>query len=186
MPYVVCPECGLRTYCVREDQCPNCDAALRAGALGRPPESTPEGPILLALALARRELSMDAALVTEISGTSETVRWALVDGWPDRVRAGASWPLEDTICRRLLDGRIDGVVRDALAEPGLRDVPGLAESGVRAYLGVALPADRARLYVLCCLAREQRPSLGAGELSVLRGLGETVRAALGARTAPAG
>jgi len=33
MPYVVCPECGLRTYCVREDRCPRCDAALQAGAL---------------------------------------------------------------------------------------------------------------------------------------------------------
>jgi hypothetical protein len=186
MPYVVCPECGLRTYCVREDLCPNCDAALRAGAIGLPPESTPEGAVTLALALARRELSMDAALLTEISSTSETVRWALVNGWPDFVRTGASWPLEDTICRRLLDGRIDGAVGDVLAEPSLRDVPGLPESGVSAYLGIALPTDRARLYVLCCLARERRPDLGPKELHVLRGLGETVRAALTARTAPVG
>ena len=47
---------------------------------------------------------------------------------------------------------------------------------------VTLPTDRARLYVLCCLARERRLGLGASELSVLRGLGETVRAALAART----
>ena len=185
MPYVVCPECGLRTYCVREDQCPRCDAALRAGAIGLPPESTLDSAILPALALARRELAMDAALVTEISTTSETVRWALVNGWPDNLRPGMSWPLKDTICRRLLDGRIDGAVGDVLAEPALRDVPGLAEGGVGAYLGVALPTDRARLYVLCCLARERRPGLGAGELNVLRGLGETVRAALAtARTGP--
>ena len=185
MPYVVCPECGLRTYCVREDQCPRCDAALRAGAIGLPPESSADGAILPALALARRELAMDAALVTEISNTSETVRWALVNGWPDGMRAGLSRPLSDTICRRLLDGRIDGAVGDVLAEPALADVPGLAESGMGAYLGVTLPTDRARLYVLCCLARERRPGLGIGELNVLRGLGETVRAALStARTAP--
>ena len=65
-----------------------------------------------------------------------------------------------------------------LAEPALEGIPGLAESGLGAYLGVTLPTDRARLYVLCCLARERRPGLGAGELNVLRGLGETVRAAL--------
>jgi hypothetical protein len=47
---------------------------------------------------------------------------------------------------------------------------------------VELPTSRARLYVLSCLARERRPELGAGELSVLHGLGETVRAALPART----
>lgn len=185
MPYVVCPECGLRTYCVREDQCPRCDAALHAGAIGLPPESTLDGAILPALALARRELAMDAALVTEISSTSETVRWAMVNGWPRGIRAGMSWPLSDTICRRLLDGRIDGAVADVLAEPALEGIPGLAESGLGAYLGVTLPTDRARLYVLCCLARERRPGLGIGELNVLRGLGETVRAALAsARTAP--
>ena len=109
---------------------------------------------------------------------------AVGNGWP-QLRAGASWPLEDTICRRLLDGHIDGVVRDVLAEPALADVPGLAESGIGAYLGVMLPTDRARLYVLCCLAREQRPELGPADLSVLRGLGETVRAALAAQHAGA-
>ena len=128
---------------------------------------------------------MDAALVTEISSTTETVRWAMVNGWPSGMHAGASWPLSDTICRRLLDGRIDGAVGDVLAEPALDGIPGLAESGMGAYLGVTLPTDRARLYVLCCLARERRPGLGIGELNVLRGLGATVRAALAsARTAP--
>ncbi|MEA2176855.1 MAG: hypothetical protein QOG77_152 [Solirubrobacteraceae bacterium] len=181
MPYVVCPECGLRTYCVREDHCPRCDAALRAGAIGLPPESSVDSAILPALALARRELAMDAALVTEISSTTETVRWALVNGWPE-FRAGASWPLDDTICRRLLDGKIDGAVGDVLSEPGLTNLPALETFGIGAYLGVTLPTDRARMYVLCCLARERRPGLGAGELNVLRGLGETVRAALTART----
>jgi GAF domain-containing protein len=141
-----------------------------------------DGAILPALALARRELAMDAALVTEISSTHETVRWALLNGWGEHLQPGAAFPLHDTICRRLLDGRIDGAVGDVLAEPSLRDIPGLAESGLHAYLGVTLPTDRARLYVLCCLARERRPGLGASELSVLRGLGETVRAALAART----
>jgi len=180
VPYVVCPECGLRTYCVRNDQCPRCDAELRAGAIGLPPESTPEGAIRPVLAMARRELSMDVALVSEISSTTETVRWLAANGWPPGLQAGWSRPLQDTICRRLLDGRIDGVVRDVSAEPSLADVPGIETLG--AYLGVALPTDRARLYVLCCLARESRPDLGATELSVLRGLGETVRAALAART----
>ncbi len=104
---------------------------------------------------------MDAALLTEISSTSETVRWALVNGWPQCVHTGVSWSLDDTICRRLLDGRIDGAVGDVLAEPPCATSRACAESGVSAYLGVTLPTDRARLYVLCCLARERRPDLGA-------------------------
>jgi hypothetical protein len=150
MPYVVCPECGLRTYCVREDHCPRCDAALRAGAIGLPPESSADDAILPALELARRELSMDAALVTEISSSTETVRWALVNGWPEGVYPGASWPLEDTICSRLLAGRIEGAIGDVAAEPSLQDIPGLRESGLGAYLGVTLPTDRARR--TCCAA----------------------------------
>jgi hypothetical protein len=45
--------------------------------MGLPPESAADGAILPALSLARRELRMDAALVTEVSSTSETVRAAL-------------------------------------------------------------------------------------------------------------
>jgi hypothetical protein len=63
-------------------------------------------------------------------------------------------------------------------EPALRDMPKLRRSGLRAWLGVQVPAERARLYVPCCMARERRPELGLGELSLLRGVGATVRAAL--------
>ena len=181
MPYVACPACGLRTYLVREDRCPRCDAVLQAGATGERSGASPAEGILPALALARRELAMDVAMVTEVRDARETVRWAVTNGWP-AYRAGTSWSLEDTICRRLLDGKIDGAVADVLAEPSLQDIPGLGVAGVGAYLGVLLPTERARLYVLCCLAREKRPGLGAAELNVLRGLGETVRAALAAHT----
>jgi hypothetical protein len=178
MPYVACPECGLRTYLVREDHCPRCDARLRARALGRPPEDWAADAILPALALARRELAMDAVFVGEMDDERETVRWAVADGWPSDLRAGVSWPIRESICRRLLDGRIDGAIGDVLAEPALRDIVKLKDSGLRAWLGVQVPAERARLYVLCCMARERRPDLGRGELSVLRGVSSTVRAAL--------
>ena len=178
MPYVVCPDCGLRTYLVREDSCPRCDAPLRGRAFGRPPEDWIADAILPALSLARRELEMDAVFVGEMDDECETVRWAVVDGWPSDLRAGVSWPLSESICRRLLDGRIDGAVADVLAEPALMDMPKLRASGLRAWLGVQVPAERARLYVLCCLARERRPELGAGELNVLRGVSATIGAAV--------
>jgi hypothetical protein len=39
-----------------------------------------------------------------------------------------------------------------------------------------------RLYVLCCLASESRPSLGQREVRLLAGLAESVRAELQAGT----
>jgi GAF domain-containing protein len=106
------------------------------------------------------------------------VRWVVANDWPGDLRPGTSWPLSESICRRLLDGRIDGAIGDVLDEPELRDMPKLRTSGLRAWLGVQVPAERARLYVLCCLARERRPELGVGELNVLRGVSATIGAAV--------
>jgi GAF domain-containing protein len=178
MPYVACPVCGLKTYLVREENCPRCDARLRARAFGRPPEDWLAEAIIPALSLARRELDMDAVFVGEMDHERETVRWSVANGWPSDLRPGLSWPLSESICRRLLDGRIHGAVGDVLEEPALLDMPKLRDSGLRAWLGVQVPAERARLYVLCCLARERRPELGVGELNVLRGVSATIRAAL--------
>jgi hypothetical protein len=62
-------------------------------------------------------------------------------------------------------------------EPALRDMPKLRWSGLRAWLGVQVPAERARLYVLCCMARERRPEFGIGQLNVLRDGSASVRVA---------
>ncbi len=40
----------------------------------------------------------------------------------------------------------------------------------------------ARLYMLCCLAHESRPALGEADLRFMRGVAETVLAALGRET----
>lgn len=131
-----------------------------------------------ALDLAMRETSTDAALVSSIAHGRETVLWAAGSGAYPELEPGASLRLDDTICRRLLEGAIGGAVPDAAAEPALRDVPLVGTGRVGAYLGVPLRTSDARLYVLCCLARERRPDLGDEDLRFLAGMAETVRAVL--------
>jgi GAF domain-containing protein len=130
-----------------------------------------------ALELAVRETTRDAALVSEIADDRETILWRAGDApsFAD-LRPGAAMPLADTVCRRLLEGRIAGAVPDTRAEAALRDVPLVREGRVGAYLGVPLRTADARLFVLCCLAGERRPELGAEDLRFLAGLAETVRA----------
>src|SRR5919202_2556762 len=172
MPYVTCQSCGLRTYCVRADRCPRCDALLLAdGRLAGPGQAVEHG-IVAVLAIARRELEMDTVFISEIADGREVVRWAVGNQAFPTIRPGFSIPLQDTICRRLLDGEIDAAVGDIDAEPALRGVPGLSASRARSYLGVPVTLERAQLYVLCCLGRERRPDLGARELSALRGVAE--------------
>jgi GAF domain-containing protein len=126
------------------------------------------------LAMLCRELDMDSALVSEITGGREVVRWAAGEG--DYATVSAA--LEETICGRLLDGRIGPLVSDTAAEPHLNQLEAVRAGTIGAYLGVPFTTADARLYVLCCLAREARPDLGEGDVRFLRGLAESVRSHL--------
>ena len=77
MPYLTCSSCGLPTYCVSEGTCPACNTPLRRSGppVGPRPSRDPE--VHTKLAMARRELAADAALLSEIRGGREHVRWAV-------------------------------------------------------------------------------------------------------------
>jgi GAF domain-containing protein len=126
------------------------------------------------LAMLCRELDMDSALVSEIMGGREVVRWTAGEG----DYASVSAALEETICARLLDGRIGPLVTDTKAEPSLNTLEAVRDGSIGAYLGVPFTTADARLYVLCCLAREARPDLGEGDVRFLRGLAESMRSHL--------
>src|SRR4051812_34273609 len=143
MPYESCPRCGLRTYCVAGEECPRCGTPLGAAPrTGRAlPEwptaaSTPRGPVERLLARARRELRMDAALLTEVVDGHEVVLAAVGNGRIPGVVSGANAPLRDTICQRLLDGTIDAIVRDTAGDTRTRDLPAVRTAGLGAYIGV--------------------------------------------------
>jgi GAF domain-containing protein len=174
MPYVRCPTCGLTTYSVRGEHCPRCDAALVIPAS----PSTPELMVGEALALVRRELGVDVALISEVAEGHETVQRVDAASPADAPPTGVAVPLVDTICQRVLQGHLPGTIPDVRAEPELSDVPAVRAGGIGAYLGVPLTTFDARLYVLCCLSRERRPDLGEREHRFLRGVAETIRAAL--------
>jgi GAF domain-containing protein len=134
------------------------------------------------LRLTRELLDADVAILTEIrDGRETTLRTA--GAWPSaEIIEGFSVPLEDTICQRMLDGRIESFVRDVATDERLADLTLPAELGIRGWIGVPITPADAELYVLCCLAREARPSLGAREVRLLRGLAESVQAELSLRT----
>lgn len=183
MPYETCPQCGLRTYCVSGEECPRCGTPLGASrrVSERPawrPDAEPHGAVERVLAVARRELRMDAALLSEVRDGREIVLWATGNGRIPAFVPGAGAPLRDTICQRLLDGTVDSIVHDAAADPRVRDLPAVRATGLGAYIGVPLTGAAARRYVLCCLALEARPDLSERDVQFLRGLVESVRPAV--------
>lgn len=167
------------------EECPRCGTPLGAGSRAGPalPEwptaaTTPRGPVERILARARRELRMDAALLTEVVGGREVVLAAVGNGRIPGVVTGASAPLHDTICQRLLDGTVDSIVRDTSGDERTRDLPVVRQAGLAAYIGVPLTASAVRSYVLCCLAREVRPDLTDADVRFLRALIESLRPAI--------
>jgi GAF domain-containing protein len=140
-------------------------------------------PVTAALELAYAETEMDVTVLAEIRDGREVVRFAAGDLRSFGLAPGASMPVEDTYCHRLLTGRLSNYVPDTHADEQLRDLAITRAARVGAYLGVPLTALDARLYVLCCLAHEQRPQLGERDVRFLRGLGESILAQLQDRRA---
>jgi GAF domain-containing protein len=128
--------------------------------------------------LTRDLLDTDMAVLTQIHDGRETARRAAGD-WPGLDSFEGLWsPLEDTVCQRMLEGKIDNYVRDAQADERVNHLPMVREMGVGSYLGVPIRLSDVHLYVLCCLSRESRPSFGEREVRLLSGLAESVRVEL--------
>jgi hypothetical protein len=189
VPYVRCPNCGLTTYIARNrwraGDCPGCGEPLAADEplVDVPPPRAPgdsgsEGGISDALALAREQLDMDVALLTEVEEGHEVIREAAGE-WPGLgPLRGLSMPFEDSFCKRLLEGRISNIVPDVAGDARVRDLELARRLGVGAWIGVPLHPTAARAWMLCCLAQVARPALGDGDVRFLVGLGEGVRSEL--------
>lgn len=130
--------------------------------------------VVSTLEVARAETSMDVAVLGEIVDGREVVRVLAGEAESFGLAVGASLPVEETFCQRLLEGRLGNVVRDATSDERVRDLELTRTAGIGAYLGVPLTTLDARLYILCCLAHEQRPALCERDVWFLRGLGETI------------
>ena len=167
----------------QQPRTPNSDSLRRnpeAGATDIPigHHRPVEDAMTRALKLAHTETQMDVAVLGEVCDGREVVRYLAGDGDSFGLSPGASMPIEDTYCHRLLTGRLSNVVPDAQANEQVRNLEITRAGRVGAYIGVPLTGLDARLYVLCCLAHEQRPQLGQRDLAFLQGLGQAVLAAL--------
>lgn len=180
MPYLRCISCGVLTYAPRgawQPRCAGCGLPLRSSTPGTIGPQDHERRLAELLRLTRELLDTEAALLTQIRNGREILRLFEGDWTGLDAPGGVSAPLEDTICVRMLDGRIGNYVRDTQADERVRDVAMVRELGIRAWLGVPVEAA-GLLYVLCCLARDTRPSIGEREVKLLLGLAESFRAEL--------
>ena len=117
----------------------------------------------------RETLQMDVAFISEFSGDQLVFRAAEGDaesfGWQE----GTSFPIDETYCKRVLDGRIPQVVPDAKNEDATKDLRVTSEADIGSYVAVPLVLSDGRLYgTLCCVSHEPDPWLRERDLGLMQ------------------
>ena len=116
----------------------------------------------------REALQMDVAFVSQFSGDQLVFRAVEGDaesfGWEE----GTSFPIDESYCKRVLDGRIPRVVPDAKREDATKDLRVTSEADIGSYAAVPLVLSDGRLYgTLCCLSHEADPWLRERDLELM-------------------
>ena len=139
----------------------------RAGATNLPPVIRPpsdEDTRLLdrgigeILRLMREDLVMDIVLVTVHDGDDVVVRHATSCPGEAGIE-GLTHPREESICQRVLQGRLPAIIPDVAALGRTHDVP-RTPTVPGAFMAAPVVLKSGRLYgVLCCLNFEAMPDL---------------------------
>ncbi|WP_086924207.1 GAF domain-containing protein [Variovorax sp. JS1663] len=101
------------------------------------------------LGVVRELLKLEVVFVSELVDGQRVFRFVESGGLPTRVQPGLSAPLEQTICQRILDGRLPNLVLDVEA---VRRTQGLPDSfeGMGTHIGVPVRHADGRLYGMLC------------------------------------
>ena len=116
----------------------------------------------------REAFDMDVAFVSKFDGDQLLFRNLEGDaesfGWQE----GESFPIDESYCKRVLDGRIPRVVPDAKREDATKDLRVTSEADMGCYCAVALVLSDGRLYgTLCCVSHAPDPWLRESDLGIM-------------------
>lgn len=119
------------------------------------------------LRLIRRELRMEVAFIAEFVDGRRVFRAVDADAGIDAVVPGDSHPLEESLCQRLVDGRIPRLIPDMNAVRTTQLLPD-ASASLAAHAGVPVRLSDGTVYgTLCCFSFSPHESLGAVQLQRL-------------------
>jgi response regulator RpfG family c-di-GMP phosphodiesterase len=128
-----------------------------------------------AVAAVRAILNLDVAYLTEITETQQIVREVAGDGASFGLAPDASFPLEETLCHRVLAGRLPSVIPVVSADDRAKALPAVRRARIGTFVSVpvVLP-DGERHGTLCAAGHEGRPDLGYRDLQVMHVLGRMI------------
>ena len=119
------------------------------------------------LAALRERLGMDVVFVSEFVEGRRMFRFVDAGRGAPEIRAGDSNPLEESVCKRIVDQRLPELIGDLGAMPA-EQLPAMPFK-VGAHLSTPIVLDGGRTYgTLCCFSVAPNPSMRAEDLTNLR------------------
>ena len=136
------------------------------GGLHRPPES-----IENLLSMVRENLEMDVAFVSEFAGDQLLFRTLEGDGESFGWREGGGFPLDESYCKRVLEGRLPNVISDARSEGLTKDLWVTNEANIGSYVALPVVLPDGHPYgTLCCVSHKADPHLRERDLGLMEGV----------------
>jgi EAL domain-containing protein (putative c-di-GMP-specific phosphodiesterase class I) len=117
----------------------------------------------------RSHLGMDVCFVSEFAAGRRIFRHVDTSAGEGPVQVGASSPLDDGYCQRVVDGRLPELIPDTSANPVAMALPVTRAVPVGAHLSVPIRLRDGRIYgMFCCFSFAPNHSLGERDLHVMR------------------
>jgi hypothetical protein len=122
-----------------------------------------------AVGAVREFLGMDVAYVTGISGSKQIFETLDGDAESFGIAPGGVMDLDQTYCKRVLDGRLPSVMPDVRNDPRAASLPITAAAEVGSFVSIPLRlSDGSVPGTLCAASHQAKPDLGYRELQFLQ------------------
>ena len=120
------------------------------------------------LRLVRDHLQMDVAFVSHFEGGRRVFRHIVQDETNPLLAVGASDPLEESFCQRVIDGRLAALVHDVAKLPDFGELPA-NDFRIGAHMSTPIILRGGAIYgTLCCFSLAPNEDLAQRDLGRLR------------------
>lgn len=121
------------------------------------------------LSAIRQHLKMDVAFISEFANGRRTFRQVDPVDPANPVQPGASDPLEESYCQRIVDGRLPELMRDARENPVAAALPVTHMLPVGGHISVPIRTSNGGIYgTFCCFSKSPHQMLDERDLNMMR------------------
>lgn len=123
----------------------------------------------------RAHVGLDLAYLTAIDPHHQHVQAVSGPAEEFGLVPGTAFPLNETLCRQMLDGLLPNVVDDVRSHPASRELSAATATRVGTYLAVPVRRPGGHLHgTMCCVSREPNALVGARDVQFMGALAQLI------------